>query len=205
MLISGQPPLVYGHLFSSNARYRKVFTKQQRLMEPIGGISSFVLRYHFYSLLPSSLLLWALLVHFSYSINLIFSRGTGGPNNSTLTVVLLIYQYAFKRLDMGYAAALALMLALVIMIVTLIQRYWFTEEFNWGYQVTVKRFQWVKDFIYNSCIVRNYYFSTFCWRFLPHLNRYQKLFQVEPILFNKVTLENPANFQPRTTVWLVIQ
>ena len=58
----------------------------------------------------------------------IFSRGSGGPNNSTLTVVLLIYQYAFKSLDMGYAAALALMLALVIMIVTLIQRYWFKEE-----------------------------------------------------------------------------
>lgn len=58
----------------------------------------------------------------------IFSRGSGGPNNSTLTVVLLIYQYAFKSLDMGYAAALALMLALLIMIVTLIQRYWFKEE-----------------------------------------------------------------------------
>lgn len=58
----------------------------------------------------------------------IFSGGSGGPNNSTLTVVLLIYQYAFKSLDMGYAAALALMLALVIMIVTLIQRYWFKEE-----------------------------------------------------------------------------
>ena len=58
----------------------------------------------------------------------IFSRGSGGPNNSTLTVVLLIYQYAFKNLDMGYAAALALVLALVIMIVTLIQRYWFKEE-----------------------------------------------------------------------------
>ncbi len=58
----------------------------------------------------------------------IFSRGSGGPDNSTLTVVLLIYQYAFKNLDMGYAAALALMLALVIMIVTLIQRYWFREE-----------------------------------------------------------------------------
>ncbi len=27
----------------------------------------------------------------------IFSRGSGGPNNSTLTVVLLIYQYAFKN------------------------------------------------------------------------------------------------------------
>ncbi len=58
----------------------------------------------------------------------IFSRGSGGPNNSTLTVVLLIYQYAFKNLDLGYAAALALMLALVIMSVTLVQRYWFKEE-----------------------------------------------------------------------------
>lgn len=58
----------------------------------------------------------------------IFSRGTGGPNNSTLTVVLLIYQYAFRSLDMSYAATLALMLASVIMIVTLIQRYWFREE-----------------------------------------------------------------------------
>jgi multiple sugar transport system permease protein len=58
----------------------------------------------------------------------IFSAGSGGPNNSTLTVVLLIYQYAFKSLDMGYAAALALMLAGVIMLVTLIQRYFFKEE-----------------------------------------------------------------------------
>ena len=58
----------------------------------------------------------------------IFSGGSGGPNNSTLTVVLLIYQYAFKNLDMGYAAALALMLAGVIMVVTLIQRHFFKEE-----------------------------------------------------------------------------
>ena len=58
----------------------------------------------------------------------IFSAGSGGPNNSTLTVVLLIYQYAFKSLDMGYAAALALMLAAVIMVTTLIQRRFFKEE-----------------------------------------------------------------------------
>ena len=58
----------------------------------------------------------------------IFSHGSGGPNNSTLTVVLLIYQYAFKNLDMGYATALALMLALVIMTATLIQRYLYREE-----------------------------------------------------------------------------
>jgi multiple sugar transport system permease protein len=58
----------------------------------------------------------------------IFSGGSGGPNNSTLTVVLLIYQYAFKSLDMGYAAALALMLAAVIMIATFIQRRFFKDE-----------------------------------------------------------------------------
>ena len=58
----------------------------------------------------------------------IFSGGSGGPNNSTLTVVLLIYQYAFRSLDMGYAAALALMLAAVIMVTTLIQRRFFKQE-----------------------------------------------------------------------------
>jgi multiple sugar transport system permease protein len=57
----------------------------------------------------------------------IFSAGSGGPNNSTLTVVLLIYQYAFKSLDMGYAAALALMLAGVIMVATVVQRQFFKE------------------------------------------------------------------------------
>ena len=45
-----------------------------------------------------------------------------------MTVVLLIYQYAFRSLDMSYAATLALMLALIIMGVTLMQRYWLDEE-----------------------------------------------------------------------------
>ena len=58
----------------------------------------------------------------------IFSGGSGGPNNATLTVVLLIYQYAFKSLDMGYAAALALMLAGIILVATLIQRRLFKQE-----------------------------------------------------------------------------
>ena len=58
----------------------------------------------------------------------IFSGGSGGPNNSTLTIVLLIYQYAFKNLDLGYALALTLMLALVIMTATLIQRRLFRSE-----------------------------------------------------------------------------
>jgi multiple sugar transport system permease protein len=60
----------------------------------------------------------------------IVSRGDGGPNNSTLTVVLLIYQYAFKNDQMGYASALAFMLAFVIMAFTLIQRTIFREDKN---------------------------------------------------------------------------
>ncbi len=58
----------------------------------------------------------------------IFSGGTGGPANSTLTVSLLIYQYAFgQNNQMGYAAVLALLLAVIIFIVTRI-----AEKLNGG-------------------------------------------------------------------------
>jgi multiple sugar transport system permease protein len=58
----------------------------------------------------------------------IFSGGTGGPNNATLTVVLLIYQSVFRNLQMGYAAAIAFLLAVVIITMTLIQRRFFGGE-----------------------------------------------------------------------------
>ncbi|MBE9179618.1 sugar ABC transporter permease [Oculatella sp. LEGE 06141] len=58
----------------------------------------------------------------------IFSNGTGGPNNATLTIVLLIYQYVFRNLQMGYAAAIAFFLAGIIVSLTLIQRYWLGQE-----------------------------------------------------------------------------
>jgi multiple sugar transport system permease protein len=58
----------------------------------------------------------------------IFSGGTGGPNNATLTVVLLIYQSVFRNLQMGYAAAIAFLLAGIIIAVTLIQRRIFGGE-----------------------------------------------------------------------------
>ncbi|AFY45884.1 carbohydrate ABC transporter permease [Nostoc sp. PCC 7107] len=58
----------------------------------------------------------------------IFSGGTGGPNNATLTLVLLIYQAVFRNLQMGYAAAIAFLLAVVIITITLIQRHLFGGE-----------------------------------------------------------------------------
>lgn len=50
----------------------------------------------------------------------IFSGGTGGPANSTLTVALLIYQYATAGLGtgIGYAAAISVMLGILIFIVS---------------------------------------------------------------------------------------
>lgn len=53
----------------------------------------------------------------------IFSGGSGGPENSTLTVALLIYRNAFGQNNtMGYAAALAIALALLIFVISSIAR-----------------------------------------------------------------------------------
>jgi multiple sugar transport system permease protein/raffinose/stachyose/melibiose transport system permease protein len=51
----------------------------------------------------------------------IFSDGSGGPANSTLTIALLVYRYAFGPQNaMGYAATLAVILAVLILIISLI-------------------------------------------------------------------------------------
>ena len=45
----------------------------------------------------------------------IFSNGSGGPENSTLTVSLMVYRYAFGTQNaMGFAATLAIILAVLI-------------------------------------------------------------------------------------------
>ena len=45
---------------------------------------------------------------------------TGGPLDSTITVVVLLYSNAFEYLKMGYAAAMSFVLFLIIAVVTLI-------------------------------------------------------------------------------------
>lgn len=51
----------------------------------------------------------------------IFSNGSGGPANSTLTVSLMVYRYAFGTNNaMGYASAIAVILAAVILTVSFI-------------------------------------------------------------------------------------
>lgn len=52
----------------------------------------------------------------------ILSNGSGGPNNATLTIVLLIYQYVFRDIQLGYAAVIATVLAAFLILATFIQR-----------------------------------------------------------------------------------
>jgi len=58
----------------------------------------------------------------------VVSGGTGGPVDSTLFYTLYIYQQAFVNFDMGYAAALAWVLLLVIAVITALHftlsKYW---------------------------------------------------------------------------------
>ncbi len=51
----------------------------------------------------------------------VMTQGQGGPADSTLVLVLYIYQKAFKFHQMGYASALAWVLFVIILIATLIQ------------------------------------------------------------------------------------
>lgn len=54
----------------------------------------------------------------------IFSNGSGGPANSTLTIALMVYQYAFGQMNtMGYASAIAIVLATVIFTVSRLAEY----------------------------------------------------------------------------------
>ncbi|HTK07288.1 MAG TPA: sugar ABC transporter permease [Ktedonobacteraceae bacterium] len=58
-----------------------------------------------------------------------FTITSGGPQNATMTVVLLIYNDAFQQGDFGPASALGILLFLVLAIFTLIYL-WFSRRFN---------------------------------------------------------------------------
>ncbi len=53
----------------------------------------------------------------------IFSNGSGGPENSTLTVALLIYRNAFGQNNtMGFATAMSIVLSIVIFVATMVAK-----------------------------------------------------------------------------------
>jgi len=59
----------------------------------------------------------------------IVSGGSGGPNNATLTLSLIIYQYAFRTFGtIGYASAIAILLTIFIFIISFILRKYSNED-----------------------------------------------------------------------------
>jgi multiple sugar transport system permease protein len=45
----------------------------------------------------------------------------GGPGDATRTVVMLIYESAFKNIELGYAAAMSFLLLAVVMLLMWLQ------------------------------------------------------------------------------------
>ena len=60
------------------------------------------------------------------------SGGTGGPLNSTISLVLYVYQQAFTSLPskMGYASAMTVVLFLMILVITIVQLKLFSRDNN---------------------------------------------------------------------------
>jgi multiple sugar transport system permease protein len=58
----------------------------------------------------------------------VVSGGNGGPLNSTLSVVLDIFNKGFKTMQMGYASAMAFVLFGIILILTLLQNLFLGKE-----------------------------------------------------------------------------
>ena len=54
-----------------------------------------------------------------------------GPLDSTLTVVVLVYQNAFEYLKMGYASAISFVLLLVIAAVTMVNARLLRYDVGW--------------------------------------------------------------------------
>ena len=67
---------------------------------------------------------------FTQVINLNFTD-QGGPLGSTLSVAVYIYQMAFGRFEMGYAAAMTVALFVIIMVITVFQLRFLTKRFEY--------------------------------------------------------------------------
>ena len=101
----------------------------------IDGANSFGKFWNVTVPMMSPVILYNLIVGFIASIQgfvLVYIMTNGGPANATLVYGLYIYRTAFINFMMGYASALAWVLLVVIIIITVIQfgiaRYWVYYE-----------------------------------------------------------------------------
>ena len=59
----------------------------------------------------------------AFGLNLVLTGG--GPGYASTTPVLMVYQYGFQRLQMGYASAIAYILSLALLWISIMQFKWF--------------------------------------------------------------------------------
>jgi ABC-type sugar transport system permease subunit len=59
----------------------------------------------------------------AFGLNLVLTGG--GPGYASTTPVLIVYQYGFQRLQMGYASAVAYVLTAFLLVISILQFKWF--------------------------------------------------------------------------------
>lgn len=60
--------------------------------------------------------------------DLVYKMTSGGPGRATYTVAYLIYSYAFQDKRIGYGAALAVFLLVVILLIHAVQNFFFSDK-----------------------------------------------------------------------------
>jgi multiple sugar transport system permease protein len=75
------------------------------------------------SLRPVTVLVVILGTIWSFQVfDLVYTMTGGGPGGGTVTLVMAIYSSAFSNMQMGYASAMAMVLFVIVLIASLVQR-----------------------------------------------------------------------------------
>lgn len=78
---------------------------------------------------PITYLVVTLGIIWSFQVfDIVYSMTGGGPGKSTMTLVLTIYNTAFKEYSMGYASAIAFVMFIVVIAFNLIEKLFFIEK-----------------------------------------------------------------------------
>ena len=78
---------------------------------------------------PITYLVVTLVIIWSFQVfDLAYLMTGGGPGRATVTLVMGIYNAAFKQYKMGYACAMAMLLLLIVVIINVIENLFFKER-----------------------------------------------------------------------------
>ena len=78
---------------------------------------------------PITYLVVTLGIIWSFQVfDLSYQMTGGGPGTSTVTLVMQIYNSAFKQYRVGYACALAMLLLALVLVINLVENLFFRER-----------------------------------------------------------------------------